>query len=176
VGSNILSGPTDRISLAMNPTILLLYWIHLIFQILVRPRQELECWPMARKWKATSAFRVDDSLISYILSICKNWLGAQNISEQFSCFTKKIKVFHSNKFTTSFTSQLAFFWFFRNRNHQIKVSSLATQSNYNSQTQELKYTETRQNKNYDYDFTSSNANSYEVWTKRRHEIKHKPKL
>jgi hypothetical protein len=91
-------------------------------------------------------------------------------------FHTKIKVFHSNKLTTSFTSQLAFFWFFRNWNHQIKVSSLATQSNYNSQTQELKYTETRQNKNYDYDFTSSNANSYEVWTKRRHEIKHKPKL
>ena len=55
-----------------------------------------------------------------------------------------------------------------------KSVAFATHSNYNFQTQEAKqYTENKPKRNYDYDFTSSNANSCELWTKRRHEIKQK---
>ena len=36
-----------------------------------------------------------------------------------------------------------------------------------------KYTENKAKQNYDYDFANSNANSYELWTKRRHKIKQK---
>ena len=72
-----------------------------------------------------SAFCVADSLFSDILWICKIWLVAENISSHLSCITqKKIKAFRSNKLTMPFTSQLPFFWFFRNWNQQIKVSSL----------------------------------------------------
>ena len=39
---DILYGPTDKISSMMSPTIMLLYLVDLIFQILVRPRQELD--------------------------------------------------------------------------------------------------------------------------------------
>jgi hypothetical protein len=46
-----------------------------------------------------------------------------------------------------------------------------TESN-NFQTQESKkYIENKAKQNYDYDIVSSNANSYELWTKRRHKIK-----
>jgi len=111
IRSDILYGHTDSIYSAINPTILLLYWIHLIFQILVRFRQQLKLLaPMARNWKATSAFCVADSLFSDIIWICKIWLAAQNISSHLSCITqKKIKAFHSNPLPTPFTSQLAFF-------------------------------------------------------------------
>ncbi|MBS7551989.1 hypothetical protein KII05_11590, partial [Weissella confusa] len=42
IRSDIPCGHTDRISPAISPTILLLYRIHLIFQILVCPRQQLK--------------------------------------------------------------------------------------------------------------------------------------
>ena len=80
IRSDILYDPTGRISSAMSPTILLLYRIHPIFQILVCPKQELELWIVARKRKATLAFCVTDSLFLDILLICKIWLVAQNIS------------------------------------------------------------------------------------------------
>ena len=55
-----------------------------------------------------------------------------------------------------------------------KSVAFAAHSNYNFQTQEAKkYTENKAKQNYDYDFASSNANSCELWTKRRHEIKQK---
>jgi hypothetical protein len=47
------------------------------------------CWPMARNWKATSAFCVADSLFSDILWICKIWSVVQNISSHLSCITQK---------------------------------------------------------------------------------------
>ena len=47
-------------------------------------------------------------------------------------------------------------------------------SNYNFQTQEsINILEKKAKRNYDYDFLSNNANSYELWMKRRHEIKQK---
>jgi hypothetical protein len=84
---------------------------------------------MARNWKVTLAFCIADSLFSDIHWICKIWLIAQNISSHLSCITQNvIKAFHSNKLTTPFTSQFAFFWFFWNWNQQIKVSIAFTEN------------------------------------------------
>jgi len=110
-------GYMDRISSAISPTILLLYRIHLIFQILVCPRQQLEL------------LAYGSQLESYISVLCR-WfivfrhsLNLQNLVT-ITKYTltplvyhkKKIKAFHSNKLTMPFTSQFAFFWFFRNWN------------------------------------------------------------
>jgi hypothetical protein len=42
IRSDILYSPINRISSMISPTILLLYRIHFIFYILIRPRQELK--------------------------------------------------------------------------------------------------------------------------------------
>jgi hypothetical protein len=103
----------------------LLYWIHLIFQILVRSRQQLKL------------LAYGSQLESYVSVLCswfvvfRHSLNLQNLVSSTKYIItplvyhkKKIKAFHSNKLTTPFTSQLALFWFFRNWNQQIKVSSL----------------------------------------------------
>jgi len=69
-------------------------------------------------------------LVWYKLSLCYNrikpdLLGFLGIGV-FACglLDRVFKSFASNMLTMPFTSQLAFFWFFRNWNQQIKVSSL----------------------------------------------------
>jgi hypothetical protein len=58
--------------------------------------------------------------------------------------------------------------------NKLKSVAFEAHSNYNFQTQEsINILETKAKRNYDYDFLSNNANSYELWMKRRHEIKQK---
>jgi hypothetical protein len=104
------------------------------------------CWTMARKWKATSAFCVTDSLFLDILSIWKFWLLAQNISSHPSCFAQK------SRFLTLLCSQrlvphnLLSFGSLGMKINKSNSIVFAAQSNYKSQTQEsITILKTRQN-------------------------------
>ena len=91
--SGILYGSTNRISSAISSTVLLLYRILLIFQILACPRQELELLAYGSEMESDVNVCVANSIFSDILWICKIWLVAQILSSHFSCFTQKSSFF-----------------------------------------------------------------------------------
>jgi hypothetical protein len=135
--SDITYGPTDRISSSNSPTILLLYWIPLIFQILVCPRQKSSnYWPIARNWKATSAFCVTDLLILDIFLICKIWLVAQNISSHLSSLTQKSRIFTLIYSLCLLPHNLLSFGSLGIKINKSKSEAFAAQSTYNFHTQE----------------------------------------
>jgi len=122
IRSDIPYSLTNSISSAISPIILLLYQIHLIFHILVLPRQELELLAYGLQLENNV------SILCHWFVVFRHSLNLWNLVSSTIptplMFHTKIKAFHSNMFTMHFTSQLASFWFFRNWNQQIKVSSL----------------------------------------------------
>ena len=110
---------------------------------------DLELCSIAYNWKVENFTQKSESDISWIVS---SWL--------FTLINSLRLLSHN---LVSFGS-FAFFWI-----------AFTAQSNYNFQTLN-KYTKNKAKQNYDYDFMSSNANSYELWTTLRHEIKQKRKL
>jgi len=74
IRSDIPYGHTNRISSAISPTILLLYWIHLIFQILVCSRQQLKLLAYGSQLKSYVIV-----LCSWFVVVFKHSLNLQNL-------------------------------------------------------------------------------------------------
>jgi hypothetical protein len=139
---------TNRISLAISPTILLLYRIHLIFQILVRPRQQLELLPYGSKLES------DVSVLCCWFVFFRHSLNLQTLVSSTKYILtplvyhtkKKSRASHSNKFTTPFTSQLTFDSL-KTEINKSKSVAFTAHSNYNFQTPEsINILKTKQNK------------------------------